>query len=287
MNDLIRAHCAWLRAGGLSRRTVDARQYWLERADSELPFGVAEADRAELEGFLTGPVPDPSDPEDLGWAPATRAKAHYHLSQFFVWGVDPVNAVDAPILADNPMIGIRRPKVPGGESNPVSDEELAIVLAEAREPYVTAVILACGAGLRCSELSRVRREDITEDRVWVRFGKGGKSAPAPAFGEVWAHVSDFPRGRVIEHVGGISDGRKMSARASIYFSRTLKLPGVSLHRFRHKYAELLRRGGNDIATISRCLRHKHLSSTQVYARATEAECRFAVSTLRLREQTPN
>lgn len=35
------------------------------------------------------------------------------------------------------------------------------------------------------------------------------------------------------------------------------------------------------ATISRALRHQHLSSTQVYAVATEAECRFAVSALRL------
>ena len=276
MNQLIHAHCASLRAGGLSNRTVEARQEWLRRADDAMPFGVAEADRGELELFLG--VRD--------WAPATRAKAYYHLNAFFDWGCDPLNGEDGrPVFEDHPMIGMRRPKAPRGEPNPVSDEELRVVLAEAREPYLTAVILAVGAGLRCSEIAELDRKDVSEDRVWVRMGKGGKSAPAPAADEVWRHVRDFPRGRVIEHVGGIADGRKMSARASIYFSRTLKLPGVCLHRFRHKYAELIRRSGGDIATISRCLRHRHLSSTQVYAQATEAECRLAISTLRLRDQT--
>lgn len=274
MTDPIRAHCAWLRPA-VSKRTASARMEWLERADRAMPFGLAEADRGEIQLFLG----------ESDWAPATRQKAFYHLNAFFEWGCDPANWVDGNGFADNPMIGMRRPKAPQGEPNPVSDEELAIVLEKAREPYLTLAILATGAGLRCSELSELRREDVSEDRVWVRMGKGGKSAPAPAFAEVWSHVRDFPRGRVIEYVGGVADGRKMSARASIYFSRTLKLPGVSAHRFRHKYAELLRRGGNDIATISRCLRHKHLNSTQVYARATEAECRLAVKSLRLRDQT--
>jgi len=277
MSDLILAHCASLRAGGLSRRTVEAREDWLRRADRVMPFGVVEADRTELELFL--------GTDD--WAPATRSKAFYHLRSFYLWGCDPANGTDGPILEDDPMEGMRRPRVPKGEPNPVSDEELRIVLEQAREPYLTAVILAVGAGLRCSELAVQRREDVSEEFVRVRFGKGGKSASVPTSAAVWEHVRDFPRGRLLEHVGGIADGRKLSARASIYFARTLKLPGVSLHRFRHKFADLLRIGGADIATISRCLRHQHLSSTQVYARATEAECRFAVSTLRLRDQTPN
>lgn len=277
MSDLILAHCAWLRTD-CSRRTVQARLEWLQRADGAMPFGIADADRSELEGFLGTP----------DWAPATRAKAFYHLNSFFEWGVDPANGKDGvPVFEDNPMVGMRRPRVPQYDPNPVSDEELRVALAEAREPYRTAVMLAVGAGLRCSEIAALRREDVNEEFVRVRFGKGGKSASVPMPAELWEYVRDFPRGRVLEHVGGIADGRKLSARASVYFSRTLKLPGVSLHRFRHKYAELLRRGGNDIATISRCLRHKHLSSTQIYARATEAECRLAVNSLRLRGQTPS
>lgn len=277
MSDLIDAHCAQIRAR-LSERTASARQEWLYRADREMPYGLVDADRGEILAFLGR----------RGWKAWTRNKAHYHLAAFFAWGVDPRNGKGGvPVLGDNPMAGLDPPKVRQGHPRPVSDEELRIVLERAREPYRTAVLLAVGAGLRCCELTRIKRENINEETVWVDAGKGGLSAGVPTSAELWEHVRDFPRGRILGHVGGIDDERKMSARASIYFTRTLKLPGVCLHRFRHKYAELLRRGGADAATIQLCMRHQDISSTQIYMRATEAECRFAVSTLRLRDQTPN
>jgi integrase len=277
MSDLIHAHCAWLRAGGRSSRTVEAREYWLRRADTELAFGVIDAVQGELTAWIG---------QD-GWSLATREKVFYHLHEFYLWGINPRHAInpDEPVFSDNPMVGMIRPKAPKGEPNPVTDEELEIVLGRAREPYRTAAILAYGAGLRCSELSVIRREEINEERVRVKWGKGGRSASVPTTEIVWSHVRDFPRGCLIANAGGVSDGRRMSARASIYFSRTLKLPGVCLHRLRHKYAEDLKRGGADISAVSRLLRHKHLSSTQVYAGASEAECRLAVQALR--PSTPN
>lgn len=274
--DLISAHCNSLKAGGLARRTVEAREYWLRYAEREMPFGVIEADRHELEAFLGHD----------GWARATRSKAFYHLNSFFEWGVDPANGQDGAILDDNPMAGMRRPKAPRGEPRPLTDAELRHVLANAREPYLTCVVLASGVGLRASELARQLRQHVNEEVIWVEEGKGGESASVPMQREVWEHVRDFPRGRLLAYVGGVADGRRLSALATNYFARTLDMPGVSLHRFRHTYARLLREGGADIATISRCLRHRHLSSTQVYARSTEAECRLAVNSLRLRGQTP-
>ena len=273
MSDIIDAHCAWLKAGGLSKRTVGERERWLRVADRELEYGLDDADRAELQDWLGND----------NWAPWTRSKAYYHLNGFFEWGVDPANAerADEPIFTDNPLAGLRKPKARRGEPNPISDAELVELLTRAREPYYTAVMLAVGAGLRASELSMIERRDITEERLWVRRGKGEKSAAVPMQAQLWEHVRHFPAGRIIEHVGGVADGRKMSARSQNYFNRTLKLHGVCLHRCRHKYAELLRRGGADIATISRGLRHANLSSTQIYAGATEAECRLAVQALRL------
>lgn len=273
MSDIIDAHCAWLKAGGLSRRTYGERERWLRVADRELEYGLAESDRGEFQDWLGND----------NWAPWTRSKAYYHLNGFFQWAVDPSNAEDPdePIFVDNPLDGLRRPKARHGEPNPVSDEELHTLLTKAREPYYTAVMLAVGAGLRASELSLIQRKDITSERLWVSRGKGEKSAAVPMQAQLWEHVRHFPAGRIIEHVGGIANGRAMSARSQNYFNRTLKLHGVCLHRLRHKAAELLRRGGADIATISRFLRHEHLSSTQIYARATEAECQLAVGTLRL------
>lgn len=272
MSDLILAHCAWLRAGGLSKRTYGERERWLRQADRELEYGIEEANRGELQEWLG----------NESWKPWTRNKAFYHLNSFYEWGCDPRNAErpDEPIFTENPMEGLRRPKARRGEPNPISDAELAALLTRAREPYRTAVLLAVYAGLRCSEIADLRRQDITEERLYVRCGKGGKSGTVPMHADLWAHVRDFPPGRVLAHVGGPAEGRKLSARATNYFTRTLKL-GVCLHRCRHKYAELLRRGGADIGTISRGLRHSSLTSTQIYAQATEAECRLAVQALRL------
>lgn len=273
MSDIISAHCAWLKAGGVSRRTYGERERWLRQADRELEYGLDGADRGELQAWLG----------NEHWAGWTRNKAYYHLSGFFEWGTDPRNAErpDEPIFGENPLSGIRQAKPSRGEPNHISDWELDQLLTRAREPYFTAVMLAVCAGLRASEVARLERRDVTEERIWVRRGKGDKSAPVPMQAQLWEHVRTFPAGRLIEHVGGPVDGKKMSVRAQNYFTRTLGLHGVCLHRCRHKYAELLRRGGNDIATISRCLRHEHLSSTQIYARATEAECRLAVNALRL------
>jgi len=273
MSDIIDAHCAWLKAGGLSKRTYGERERWLRQADRELEYGLEESDRGELQEWLGND----------SWQPWTRSKAFYHLSGFFEWGCDPRNAerADEPVFVENPLGGLRRPKTPAGEPNPISDDELEQLLTRAREPYFTAVMLATCAGLRASELSMLERRDVTEERIWVRRGKGEKSAAVPMQAQLWEHVRHFPAGRIIEHAGGIANGRAMSARAQNYFNRTLKLYGVCLHRCRHKYAELLRREGNDIATISRCLRHSSLRSTQIYARATEAECRLAVNALRL------
>jgi len=273
MSDLIDAHCAWLQAGGLSKRTYGERRRWLRQADRELEFGVEEADRGELQEWLGN--------ED--WRPWTRSKAYYHLNGFYEWGADPRNAdrPDEPIFTENPLNGLRRPKARHGEPNPISDDELAAVLERAREPYRTAVLIAVLAGLRCSEIADLKRQHVTAERLYVRDGKGGKSASVPMHPDLWEYLRHFPAGGILEHVGGVSDGRKLSARAQNYFNRTLALPGVCMHRCRHKYAELLRRGGADIATISRGLRHANLSSTQIYARATEAECRLAVQALRL------
>lgn len=273
MNDLIAAHCEWLRAGRKSARTYGEREVWLRRAERELPYGIVDADQADLTTWFNA----------QRWEPATAEKAFYHLNGFYVWGVDPHHAVDPrePIFTDNPMVGMIRPKAPQGEPRPVTDAELTYVLTEAREPHRTAALLAVTAGLRASELSLQRREHVDEENVWVHGGKGGRNASVPMQPDLWNDIRDEPRGVILVHRGGVADGRTMSARFANYCSRTLDMPGVSLHRFRHKYAELLRRAGADLATISANMRHRHYSSTEPYFRPGEVERRIAAQALRL------
>lgn len=277
MSDLITAHCAWLRAGKKSPRTYGEREEWLRRADLALEAGVVDASQAELTEWFNA----------QDWAAATAEKAFYHLNAFFVWGIDPKHAIDPrePILDDNPMVGMIRPHAPQGEPRPLTDGELQYFLSEAREPHRTAALLAVSAGLRASELSEQRREHVDEDRLWV-LGKGNRRASVPMQPDLWQDLKELRRGNLIEQRGGIADGRKMSHRFSAYCSRTLDLPGISLHRFRHTYPVLLRRAGADLATISACMRHKHYSSTEVYFRPSETERRIAAQALRLPVPAP-
>lgn len=286
MSDLIASHCEWLRAGKKSPRTYGAREEWLRRADRDLPFGLVEATQPDLTAWFNAPKLIGADRE-MGWSDATAEKAFYHLNAFFEWGVDPTHAVDpnVPVLDDNPMVGMLRPHAEQGEPRPVTDAELHYVLTEAREPHRTAALMAVTAGLRVSELSEQRREHIDEESVWV-LGKGGRRALVPMQPELWEDLRDTRRGVIIEQRGGVRDGRRMSARFANYCARTLDMPGVSLHRFRHKYAQLLRRAGADLATISANMRHKHYSSTEIYFRPSETERRIAAQALRLPVPAP-
>lgn len=278
MSDLFDAHCAWLRAGGAAARTISARRKWLELADRKLPAGVTDATTAELTAWFNASTLRQQRP----WSMATLDKAHYHLRSYYEWGINPANAIDPtePVFTDNPMSSMRRPKVRRGEPRPITDVELAVILAEAREPFRTAAILAVGAGLRCDEAAHARREHVEPERMWVPNGKGGKAAFALSSPDVWKHVQGFPRGVMIEHVGGVADWNWLSVKASQHFD-SLGLCGVSMHRLRHKFAELLRRAGCDLPVISRALRHEHYSSTEIYFRPSEAECGLAVHALRL------
>jgi integrase len=267
MSDLITAHCEWARAAGLSARTVGERAGWLWRAEKALaPYGVESPNEREVVTFL-GPE---------RWKPATRAKVYDHLKAFYVWATEG----DDPILDKNPMWRLKRPHVERGEPRPLTDEEFTFVLSEAREPYRTSAILAGFNGLRVTELSMLWRQEVTEQQIFIRCAKGGKTASVWTNPTVWEAVCDMPRGPVIERLGGVSDGRLMSMRASVYFARTLGMPGVGLHRFRHTYARMLREAGADALTLKRCLRHKSVATTEVYVEASEAECRTAIQQLR-------
>lgn len=59
-----------------------------------------------------------------------------------------------------------------GVPRPVTDEQLSRILTEAPEPIRTWCLLAAYQGLRCVEISRLDREHITDENLFVVRGKG-------------------------------------------------------------------------------------------------------------------
>lgn len=263
MNELIALHVAALRARGFSKRTVaDARDF-LVRLDEALKIGVRATSRSEIEAFLGNEK----------WSDATRETYHGHAARFYDWATEP----DVDLIDYNPMANMKRPQTPKGKPRPLSAHEVEIVLNRSVQPYQLCALIVLETGLRCCEVAGLRKEDIGEDDVYVRKAKGGGSATVPGRPAMLIEaIRDLPDGLLVESVGGIADPRWISIRSAVYFRRSLGLPGVSLHRLRHTYAKRLRDAGHDLFVVQRQLRHKSVQSTQIYAGATDEECRQAV-----------
>lgn len=263
MSDLIDGYLVWMRAAGMSERTIEDRAGMLRRADHDLPCGLEQASTEELAAWLGNRC----------WAAGTRSTYYRSLKGFFGWGTG------GGYLDWNPADDLRAPRAPRGRPRPVSTDVLGDVLTRARDPFRLCVILAAYAGLRCVEIAGLWREDVTETRVLIRKAKGGNTESVPTHPFVWQAVQSFPSGSLITSAGGVATANWVSIRSAVYFRRTLGLPGVALHRFRHKFATDLRQSGRDLFVVQRLLRHQSITSTQIYADVADGECDLAVATL--------
>jgi len=264
MSDLIPRYLRYLTAGGYADRTTTERQRLLWRADGDLPYGLDQADGDEIATWLGNP----------SWSTWTRSTYWSHLYGYYAW------AFEVDELTCNPMAGLLRPRAGECVPYPVTDDELARAVAlSPDQPWRMAIMLAAYAGLRGSEIVRIRREDITETHVRVRKGKGGRDALIETAPVLWDFVRDRPPGPLVAAASGrlMTRHRLISEQAA--FFRLIGLPNVHLHRFRHWYGTTLMAAGNDARTVQELMRHKSLVSTQGYTQVVSEQRRLAIRTL--------
>ena len=265
MNDLIDAHVTHMRALGLSDNTREDRWRILVTADRQLPHGLDHANRREIEAFLANPR----------WGANTRCTHFSHLAEFYRWAAD----ADSPELTLNPMAGMRRPKPPKATPNPASEEQIGHALANSPPWWQLVITLAAYGGLRVADICRLRREDVTPERILIRAGKGDRTATVPTHPQIWRLVGPRPPGLLVPGVGGraLRPGR-MSAMARRHFD-ALGLPQVHLHMLRHRFATMLLRGGADIRVVQELMRHSSLQTTAGYLAITDGQRRDAITAL--------
>jgi integrase/recombinase XerD len=260
VNDLIQAHLDWARAGGFSPNTVDTRTVVLRKAARELPHGLAATDR-ELVGWLGNPR----------WRPKTRATYFEHLQAFFTW------AVETDELDWNPMVRLKRPRVPQRLPRPCTDAQLATLLT-APQPHRLAVVLAAYAGLRCCEIATLTWTDVDEDQIRV-LGKGGKTAIVDTHPRVWAELAGYTgTAPFVVQAGGWADPKRISCRAAIYFRRHFNLR-VTLHRCRSWYGSAVLNETNNLEAARMALRHSSITSTQGYVLLRNGQRRHGILAL--------
>lgn len=269
MDELIAAHLRWCRNKNHLPRSLADRKRALEQAARQLPFGIAHANEDDIREWLDNPR----------WKPATKTIYWSHLRQLYRWGVR------VGVLDIDPMLDIDRPKPPEAHARPVDLDLADELLSVLPEPWNTFVLLARGEGLRCCEIGGLRREDITPALVTIRNAKGGRVGRVPTHPAVWERVRSMT-GSIAEAVGGRADGRWISIRTANYFRFRMKMPGVSLHRFRHLYACELRRQGYDLFAVKQLMRHRSINSTQIYVDVGNEELARAVTSLPIPTSEP-
>lgn len=220
------------------------------RAHAELPHGVPFATSDELRAWIWVP----------GRKPASRKLYRSAFSSFFSWACHPAD----PRLDFNPMPLIPSVKAPRGRPRPITVDALADILDRARMPYQLWYRLAAGAGLRCVEISRLDREDITQEQIWV-LGKGGIEGFVPTHPAIWATAQRLPAGPVARmRTGERADRHSISNRGGRVLAQ-LGYPAVTMHRLRHYFGSQLRRAaGGDLRIAQEGLRHAGPTQTAVY-----------------------
>jgi len=179
---------------------------------------------------------------------------------------------------------IPRPKVPAQLPEILSREEVARILSKPRNrKHRVLLMTAYGAGLRVSELVRLRVADLDSDRMTIRVeqGKGGQDRYTLLSPRLLAELRTYwrdarPRPWLFPSQRG-SQPVSISCAQRVW-GQAKRNAGVTkrggIHALRHAFATHLLEAGTDLHTIQRLLGHRHLGTTMIYfhlARKTLAE----------------
>lgn len=260
---IIEEYLAHLKRRGCTGDTLTLRSYLLRRLERELPFGVAEVAVEDLRAWLHN--------DEYDWSQSARATFYTGIRSFYKWASDPRD----PWITQDPTENLEPTRHPQGVARPVSNDDLALILTKAAEPYRTWAKLAAYNGLRCCEIAGLDREDITEAELLVTRGKGGDPRQLVTDEIVWAAVKDLPVGPIARGRNGKRClPRQVSENASRHFHIQVGV-GVTMHMLRHWLGVNVQACYRDIRTTMEALGHKQLSSTQIYTRSTVEQQRAA------------
>jgi site-specific recombinase XerD len=231
---------------------------------------LANLSRDHLLDFISGLRKAGRSPHYVrGWYQVFRA--------FIGWAREEGLAVHPSLVRDGEKwFTLKKPIQTQADTEVFTDEDLErIYEAASTQPRnVVFCQLLAGTGLRLTEALSLTLEDVQDDRLRVRQGKGRKPRWVPLSRQLRLTVDRYiERGR-----GEVETDRLFPNRSGAPWSRSSAeelmarirtqtgLP-VHAHAFRHTFAtEYLKRGG-EIDRLRRILGHETFAMTVKYAKA--------------------
>jgi len=170
--------------------------------------------------------------------------------------------MDIKLLADETI------KVPQSLPKPIEESYIEEVLDKANLEEKLLITMLYGLGLRISELSSVKLEDIKEK--WIQIhGKGNKVRELPLLLEISTLVKKYlevkhPKTYLFEK----GNAPMNTAQLRYILSKLFKAQGLKVtpHQLRHSFATHLLNNGARIADVSELLGHETMATTQVYTK---------------------
>jgi len=159
-------------------------------------------------------------------------------------------------------------KIPKTLPKPVDFMHIKEALRYTNEEEELIVLLLYGFGLRISELSNLRINDIKNE--WIRVtGKGDKTRNIPILSVVKRKINLYLKKNSRKAYIFEKDGERLSENSLRYkINKIFKRVGLKVtpHQLRHSYASDILNSGGRITDVSKLLGHSSLSTTEIYTK---------------------
>lgn len=195
-------------------------------------------------------------------------------------------AVNDKLLKEDPSRNVKM-KQPETEREFLTLDEInLLVRTECELPMMkTACLFSALTGLRWSDIERLTWSQVQSDPQvghYLRFRQkktgGFETLPVSDQAIQILGQSGTPDELVF---GGLKYSDHNNVKLKAWILRAGITKKISFHNFRHTYATLLLNSGTDIYTVSKMLGHRHVSTTQIYAKVVDKRKQEAVGRVRI------
>lgn len=234
------------------------------------PTGLLKVTYQDIEGWL----------DSRGVGPRTRRWHLSNVAAFYRWAV-----LEGHIAID-PTVRVSRPRLPRLVPRPWLEGDFARAVREADPRMRCFLMLAGFAGMRCCEMSRLRREHIFDATIpamlVVHNGKGGHQRLIPLHPLLLAALRTYglpKRGWVFPGQDGPLKAHTISRYVALYLDR-LGIEATA-HQGRHAFATAVYRASKDLRMVQELLGHASPATTATYAGFHQPEAVAVVTKLGL------